>query len=199
MSTKKDMSMIVQQLRFFNEKANELADSTFLQAMLHGQVRFTLSGLQSAEVAVEYSGPKGEMVKAFVLTFRFFIQDNEKSSLGSMAKAYQELASASFIAEDTLQRFVSARKAINAYLDNPSPNPELAFDDRVLTRRDIMDVFVYGGLAHATKKAQYDRWAAHPVAFPSLQMQFSVVLFKVLQTILYIRDLNAQVIDQLES
>jgi hypothetical protein len=85
----------IEALELFNEKADKLLDSAFVGALVSGKTEATISGRRqengSFEITPVLRGPSPEAVDAFVLTFRFFIQDNETTSLRSIATIYEEI------------------------------------------------------------------------------------------------------------
>ena len=70
-----------------------------------------------------------------------------------------------------------------------------------LTNRRIMDISIYGGLAHGnnrTKKEEYDRWMADPLLSKFLTTEFVHILGGVFKMISYIRYLNKEVLKELQ-
>ena len=76
-------------LKLFNEKADKLLKSRFAEFIL-----------QQKKLSVKFNWEKDRIIKhlpdqhaidEFVLTFRFFLQDNERSSFRNMAKTYSNL------------------------------------------------------------------------------------------------------------
>lgn len=78
----------VRDLRFFNKKADDLLDSPFFQTVLEGSTRMVPEQTPEGSPYLERRGPVEVEIKAFVLDLRFFIQDNERSSLRNMAGTY---------------------------------------------------------------------------------------------------------------
>jgi hypothetical protein len=60
------------------------------------------------------------------------------------------------------------------------------------TRRRLLDVFVYGGLAHATpeKKQVYDKWKMIGIVYGMLEVEFCSILEMVLRIAECVVDLN---------
>jgi hypothetical protein len=83
------MEKHIEALQLFNEKADKLLNSAFVRALASGKTEATISGHRqdngSFEISSELRGPPPEAVEAFVLTFRFFVQDNETTSLRNIA------------------------------------------------------------------------------------------------------------------
>jgi hypothetical protein len=68
-----------------------------------------------------------------------------------------------------------------------------------MTNRYIMEVFIYGGLAHSTKKAIYDGWAQNDTVLAMLEFGFVGTLVHVFDAIQRIRMLNEQVLQELRA
>lgn len=57
--------------------------------------------------------PDENAIDAFVLTFRFFIQDNERCSFGNLGDAYSKL-----LVPEEIEQYTEARQKLNEYLDS---------------------------------------------------------------------------------
>ncbi len=194
-----DVNKIFHALSLFNEKAEKLMRLSFIKAMIDNS-GVTLSWRAKEdglfEEQHERRGPNEEAIDAFVLTFRFFIQDNEQSSFHKMAEHYL----AAPIEESFKSAFATTRKNINEFLDGPSDFP-IEYDGRHLTRREVMDVFVYGGLAHANraKKELYDSWMSIPPFRPLIENEFVYTLTVILDAINYLKGLNEAALEQMRA
>ena len=156
-----DLDKIAKALRLFNEKADKLARLSFMEKIRHPDAGVTIKFDNPKDgtptVTQERRGPEEESIDAFVLTFRYFIQDNEQTSFRNMEQHY--LAAP---LDPTLQQeFVKLRKGINDYLDE---QVNINYNNEDLTRRRIMDVSVYGGFSHANeeKRRLYKTWMSDP-------------------------------------
>lgn len=185
-------------LRLFNEKVKELLESSFVKAVANPNAGFSLKGERqedgSFKMRSTIRGPSVEAVKAFVLTFRFFIQDNETTSLRNIASLYDS----DNIDPQQRAYFQSARNEINKMLDSPNFF-NLNYDGVTPTNRQIMDVFVYGGLAHANpeKYKTYKDWMSFPPAAVMLQACFNAILGNILHALAYIEQVNETTLQQL--
>lgn len=85
----------------------------------------------------------------------------------------------------------SARDAINNMLDSTN-FINITLDGDTPTNRRIMDVFVYGGLAHANpeKYRLYKAWNSFPPAAAMLQTCFTMILGNVLKMLVLISEIN---------
>jgi hypothetical protein len=191
-------------LRLFNEKADKLARLSFVEKMNDPNVGFTLSFENLKEggskVTQERRGPEEEAIDAFVNTFRFFIQNNEQSSFDNMEKHYL----AAPVDKALKQEFFDMRNRINQYLDvEPITAPNFPFtieyNNEKLTRRRIMDVFVYGGLSHANeeKRRLHKMWINDPFVGKFIEQIFVSTLADVFVAIAHIQGINERALQHL--
>lgn len=187
-----DKSEAIKALQLFNEKADKLEGLSFTRSLSNSGL--TISGKQGEPVKAERHGPNDESIDAFVLTMRFFVQDNESTSFRNMAALYAGLPAD----PDLLDKFNDARAKTNDALDKLSP---IKLNNTELTYRAIYEVFLWGGLAHANpkNKAVYDTWAPNPILFPLLQNEFVYALGMLLNMIFYTRALNNAVLARLQN
>jgi len=187
-------------LKLFNEKAFKLQQSTFLQSIIADPPGLKLSGEKkrdgSFSMSAEALGPTQDSTEAFVLTFRFFIQDNEVTSLHNMARLYER----SSLPQELRDRFHSARAAINDLLDRPNLI-NISHNGETPTNRSVLNVFVYGGLAHANPEAYrlYKDWMSFPPAAVFFRTCFTSLLSYLLEAIVFIAKLNEEAIIFLSS
>jgi len=190
MSIKKQIN----DLMLFNEKATKLESYSFTQIVFNQDTGFTVSLKNIREqpsLEVQRRGPDDEAIDASVLTFRFFIQDNEKSSFQNLASIYDALP----ISEEKKNNFKEARAYINKELDSTS---FLNIDGMTLTYRHILETFIYGGLSHANenKKKEYDIWMLNPFSNQIVTNEFVYILGHIFSVIFYMRNLNTEVIKE---
>jgi len=140
-----------------------------------------------------FDGPDDEAIDAFVLTLRFFIQDNEPTSLRNMSRLYASLA----IDPTLVARFEQERAAANALLDSSA---FISIDGEPLSCRRLVDTFVYGDRAHANpgSSENYRLWMSDEVVMkPYLLVAFCIVAMNFAGIVLRIRDINNEAINQL--
>lgn len=177
----------------FNEMAGVLLDSRFVQRVLGGPITTTLTWEEDPDggsMTVGTDGPDDESVRALVLTVRMLIQDGDGISFREMCEVYDEPS----VPADLRTRFHECRDGINQFLDAAPSGVSLNHNGRVLTRREILDVVVYGGLSHANpkKRALFEQWRAGPPWFALVWDNFTVTLVGLCQCARDIRDLNAE-------
>jgi hypothetical protein len=192
-----DLNKIAKALRLFNEKADKLARFSFLEKLQHPDSGITISFNRLKEggfnVNQERRGPDEEAIDAFVLTFRYFIQDNEQTSFRNMEKHYLSAP----IHTALQKQFTELRVQVNEYLDSTS---NLNFNGEALTRRRIMDVFVYGGLSHGMdeeKRRLHKSWVNDPFAGVLFEHEFVDILGKIFIAIAMIKKMNEKALQHL--
>lgn len=178
---------ILRPLRLFNEKANTLRNSRFVQ---HGTISGSVYATQDQQVHTAINLPDEEAIRAFVLTFRFFIQEKETSSFKRLADTYEKLP----VSEELKTQYSTLRRGLNDLLD-ASSNLKI-FN---LTRRDIIWTIIYGELAHSDeeKLARIDVWRKDPVIWTLVQFEFNSSLADVLEYIVAVANLNTKVLEEI--
>jgi hypothetical protein len=189
---------IIGPLRLFNEKTDKLGNISFFHTLLaYGggfSIGFENLGNGNYQITQERTGPLEEAIDAFVLTFRFFIQNNETTSFYNLSKLYENAP-----VNDMLKKqFKIVRKNINKYLDSNSDIP-ITINDELLTHRKIMETMIFGGLSHANpeKKKNYDFWMATPLKTIVIN-DFVFALGTVYKAILAIKEINLKALKELE-
>jgi hypothetical protein len=192
-----DLDQIAKALRLFNEKADRLARSSFLEKLAQPDSGITISFQRAKQggftVNQERRGPDEEAIDAFVLTFRFFIQDREQSSFRNMEKHYLSAS----IDVPLQKQFTELRKQVNGYLDSTT---NITFNGEALTRRRIMDVFLYGGLSHGwdeNKRRLHKTWVTDPISGVMFEHEFIDILGKLFVAIMMIKKMNAKALEHL--
>lgn len=189
-----DKAKATRALNLFNEKAERLRQGNFAKRVFSQPSGVTIKGEEGKPVVASRHGPDQDAIDAAVLTYRFFIQDNEDSSLRNMSTMYPEMPTSAHLSAN----FLDARKKFNDYLDGPL-GINLAINGKVLTRRDVYDTFIYGSLAHAKeqKEAQFKRWQANEILFPLLENEFVVTLAQLMDILWYMQILNKDALDEI--
>jgi hypothetical protein len=81
-------------------------------------------------------------IEAFVLTFRLFTQNNDRISLRSLSQIYE---SPWMQGGNALECFEEVRKELNEHLDGYAT---IMFGEDKISVRAIVEIVIYGGLAH---------------------------------------------------
>ncbi len=180
-------------LKLFNEKVDKLINSRFVKHIQENKgLKVSIKSSVGEKVDISHNLPDQDVIDAFVLTVRFFIQDNEPTSLRNMAKLYNEVSVASEIKDD----FNYIRDKLNSELSKKSM---FTLQGKHLTMGEIFDTFIYGGLAHAeTKKTEdFDKWMRIEPLAAFITAEFNNVLIYFLDCIAYIRKVNMRALDEL--
>lgn len=177
-------------LELFVEKLDKLERSTFLKKLLSNS-QMAINYDHKSGLKCERVGPNEENIDAFVLTFRFFIQNNESISISNLQKIFD--SEAVTISEGL--EFTILRNELNLFLSQ-SCGINIEKD---ITNSELMDTFIYGGLSHANpkKKKKYDLWLNKGgFATELLYYEFTMILFKVLWTLKNIKKLCLKILDR---
>jgi hypothetical protein len=200
------MQQAFETLRLFNEKVARLEASRFAQrygkeppeVLLRfssatttstGAATFEIQGAAESELAEHDQ----DDIDAFVLTYRMFIQANDRISIRALKKIYEE----PWMPEEPAKSFAHARGVVNAYLDSPLT---LTIYDQQIARRTLIDIMLYGGLAHSEPEKQevFRNWTTS-LAAGFFWAEFVVTMHDMLGYLRFFRDLNEAVIANLGS
>lgn len=191
-------SEIINSLKLFNEKAKKLERLSFIETLSKYDSGFSIKINKREDghydLIQERRGPLEEAIDAFVLTIRFFIQDNEVTSFRNLSGLYECAPVAKKIKND----FIKIRTQLNEYLDSNS-GMAIIVNKETLNHRKIFDTVIYGCLSHANpeKKGKYDFLARTPLK-AMIENDFVCTLAIIFNAIKAICKLNISVIDILE-
>lgn len=182
---------ILETLKLFNEKAEELHESNFIELMRDKDIGIHVT-VRQGQGTIRKNTPHKEPICAFILTFRFFIQDRDGISCRSMQKIYDQLPS-DFKEERKI--FSQVRKGLNDFLNS---EPIIKIQGIPLTNNYIMKVFIYGNLSHLNKEKKkiFEWWMSDSILAPFMVNEFVFILSTVMDYIMYIRNLNKIVIQK---
>jgi hypothetical protein len=115
-----------------------------------GEARFEITGSVHSWLE-DFSQDE---IDAFVLSYRLFTQDNDQLSIRSLARIYEN----SWMPEEARNNFREAREHLNAHLDGLAL---IDFGDGPMRLRTLVDIVIYGGLAHAhpRKSKIFESWS----------------------------------------
>jgi len=168
-------------VELFRQKFGKLQRSSVWQAIQTNQIRFSVSAEIGDPVRLAVEGPSEEAVDAFVLTVRFFLQNNESISISRLVGLLESLP----LESDLRARVTEMRTAFNAALDRPCG---IQVDSVHPSNRDVLEIFIYGGLAHANqrKRAEFEGWSRQPIVFGMMSQVFYSTLVKVLHFLVFL-------------
>ena len=96
-----------------------------------------------------------------------------------------------------IDNFNAARDALNSFLDSKT---FLTVNGRQFAFREVFEIFMWGGLAHANEKKRntFESWRRNPLVFPIVQNEFVYAISRILQVIFYVAYLNEQALEKLK-
>ncbi len=179
-------------LELFNSKAEILRNSNFVQFLREQDSGISISWKKGEPTRTETRWPDAEAIRAFILTFRFFYQDNERCSIRNVARIYDALP----ISQGKKDLFSNSRSNLNRFLDAESP---VRIDGETITCRGILEMFMYGELAHVSRKKKelLGQWMSYPLVDDVVRNEFIHILGAVTGFIEHVRNLNKEVIKEL--
>jgi hypothetical protein len=182
----------IESLQIFVESAIELEASSFLAQAKDG-ISTSMRQLGNRAVLLERCGPEHEVVKALLLTVRFFCQDNETS-----IKKTADLVKGLAVSVALKDEFAAVREHPNKILDAASP---IKFQTSVgaETNREIFETFLYGCFAHANreKRRRVKSWEEWPY-FNELRAQFDVILVEFVSAVVKLKSVCVKILTELD-
>jgi hypothetical protein len=179
-------------LRLFNEKAERLRRTRFVQMTSGERVGVRVSFHADKPLTVEKRGADEEATAALVLTLRFFLQPRDRIQLEQIERLYHALP----LPDDLTGRVTRGLKRLNTAIDRATP---IAFNGQPITGRMLLDTFMYGNHAHANddKRAIYEDWRSGPQGLV-LESYFEWVVGEVLRYVFWLERVNKKAIELLE-
>ena len=200
------MNEIIETLKSFNSKIDRLERSGFSKRFLnetpevlakfkspmnfenHGDGNFTLSGEIESWV-IDYNEDE---IDAVVLTYRMLTQNNDRVSLAKLAEIYNS----EWFPEEGKLCFNDAREKVNQYLDSPAT---VSFQEGWVSIRAIMDIIIYGGLAHSNRNKEriFNSWMNSGIS-GFIHVEFIAALKFMISFFSYFKELNVVTINNIE-
>jgi hypothetical protein len=162
------------------EKATKLRGSKFVRALIESSYKIGFH-----QDSINVTKPDDETRDAFIFTFRFFIVSNERTSFRSLSKLLDDPQ----ISDQWKEAFRNLKSAVNEYLELAYGEYQYGGETHRFTNRQIMDTFLYGGLAHANVPntvARYNEWTKYPGVMALLEMWFITTLQTLLRAIFFL-------------
>jgi hypothetical protein len=184
----------VEVLNLFNEKADQIKNSSYIKYVLEKKPETTISKNQGETLKTKTIEPNDESLKSLVLTLRLFLQKSNQISFQKISKIYEELPN-NFQKEKKL--FSQAMGKINDILNTLI---NIKFDNKILTYREVFNTFIYGDLAHVDidKRNTYKDWQSREGGlFALLKIDFHSIAINLIQCILNMQKLNEDVIKKI--
>ncbi len=123
-------------------------------------------------------------IEAFVLTYRMLTQNNDRYSISQLAQNYDQL-------DGYFGEWIShLREQNKLFLSMDSP---LQFSDTPISNQELLDVVIYGHLAHSNEKKQslFRHWTRWPNHENALWLSFDHTIRSSMQILQHFRDVNA--------
>ena len=173
----------------YREKSKKLLDSTFAEEMKKPN-GVNITWTEEGQISC-HTGPNQEFIDAYLLTFRFFIQGNESVSFKNMGKNFEYPE----INQSYLHRFNEVREVLNEYLDGKT----MFVVSEPLTRRKLMETFIFGDLGHANreeKRNEFLKWSKNELMIELMKNEFRDILARVLIAINQVYLICGEVLDE---
>ena len=181
-------------LKQFIERAKLLGASSYLETARSGKI-----DLRPTEGRLDPQfpgGPSREQLESFVVRLRFFIQDNEPTSLRNISKLLKDDPS---VPEQLIDDVDAVRNDLQAAFNSLPPiRVSSKADPDPPTWGEIWDVFIYGELAHANKvkRERYERWMQHGPSFVLFNYYLSRILSVMASGIVFLGGLFEKELQQ---
>lgn len=176
----------ITRLCLFNEKAELLRRGRFVSQVLRPDFGFTMKFRENEPTDVERRGADEEATLAAAITFRFFIYERDGIELGQIAELYETLP----VSDEEKRRARVAADSVKAFLDSPL---EIGVNGKTMSKRRLLYVFMYGGLAHANadKRDEYEKWTKSELA-PIMQCLFEETVAVILRVVVSFQGMEYQ-------
>jgi hypothetical protein len=131
-------------------------------------------------------------IDAFVLSYRVFTQDNDRLSIRSLSAIFAK----DWMHPHARECFEDARAQLNRHLDSAAT---VAFPEGQISVRSLVDIIIYGGLAHSNeqKARVFDSWERS--GFKGfIWVDFMAYAREAVETLKYMRNLIRDLIASIE-
>lgn len=184
-----NFEVIFPDLKIFIEKSTKLESSSFLEKITE-EFRLEVAWSESSGMTVKSIRPNQESIDSFILTFRFFVQDNEPISIRNL----KSLFDSQLVSKKERKKFYEIRESLNVFLNESS---NLCHKNNNLSFNDILQTILYGELSHSNKekKAKYDQWMnSIPFFQEAVWHKFMICIIFISQKIFCIKDMLLKII-----
>ena len=181
-------------LKLFNEKAAMLLGSSFADAMLRNESAFMFSWKAGESCEAVLVGAEGESVDAAFLTLRMFLQNNDRISIGNMAKFYSQEQELVAHRSD----FNSVRAQINVFLDRCNG---INFFGKNYTNREVIELLLYGSKGHTNraKETELRSLLKAPIVSQLFLNQVNIAAALLIKGIAAIAEINNKALSGVEA
>jgi hypothetical protein len=175
-----------QKLELIVEKANKLRDFSFEQHVAQIGLNFKLDHQQDGSWLLEFGIPDTKERDAFLLTFRLFYQKNESISFPNLLVLLKDPR----LSDEFRNQVAAVHQDYFDYINGYSEYTVNLFEGHP-TRKEMIDVGLYGGLAHTNRPErieQYRVWARDDIRASLFEQEFSRFLVYILSLIYQLAD-----------
>jgi hypothetical protein len=176
----------------FNEKFEELQSSGFVKNWVGKKINYNFD-FEKDEVNQEI--PNKDEIKSFILTLRFFIQDNESCSLRNLSNQYGDAE----LPGEIVSEFENIKAFLNKYLDSKTGfGPK---DETQYSFRYIFESYIYGHHAHSNdqKRNEIKKWQESKFIGSHTNYFFIEILFKVYFLLKKVKIVNEKALKHLQA
>jgi hypothetical protein len=185
----------IEVLNFFNKHVEHLQDSLLIREGKEKKIGYTLEWTRD-----DLSGPftlkrdirnhSRPAIESAVLNLRFFMQDNEPTSLRNMEPLYERQP----IDDSFKQDFKTLRKMWHDFCSGYA----LTLGDDNVTKGDILEIMVFGEYAHHNRQKilRLQKWLSHDVDRDLVNSQFQMMLHSLISILGGMKDLNQRVLSR---
>ncbi len=188
-------TQLLQRLKLFNEKAEGIRRGRFANQVFHPKHGFTWLTPGDGSMETEWHGADEDATKALALDLRYFIwsQNRDGINLKQVLELYETLP----VCEPDKRTVKDLVNSLESALDADA----IIIGTEPVTWRRLLEVFMYGGLAHANddKRALYKRWMKTESLATLMLYNFEKIVKAMVYVICQVRHVNERVIKALES
>lgn len=178
-------------LELFVEKAHEISKFGFAKYISDGtKISLQTTINSNGEEVIEYIGPEEEAKILFAHASRLFTQDKDKISIRHLGEKLNDPA----LSLSWKKEIKDIRKHLAAYLSSPVSLPVVYAGEAPITHGELRDAFLYGDIAHLEERhrERLKRWKENNIIFEFYKLEFQLVLYTLLNCIMYISELCSE-------
>jgi hypothetical protein len=177
--TKRILDLIV-------DKANKLRDFSFETHVAQTGLGFKGTIQDDGTWLLEFGIPDVKERDAFLLTFRLFYQENEPISFPNLTDLFDDLS----LSDEYKNEVTATRQIYFDYINGSSSYTVDLFEGHP-TRKQMLDVGLYGGLVHTNRPdrtTQFHIWASDDIRANLFEQEFTSFLIRILGLIYPLSD-----------
>lgn len=177
-------------LTLFVKATRELESWKFIDSLRNqGPFKALMHRGDDGSWVIEDVGPNDAETRAFLTTFRLFVQKKEPVSLYRL----DQLLADPDLSDKWKQEFQKLQKSFLHYLSQPDET--IPTNGDFPTREHIMDIFINGRVFHwkqEDKRQIYEKWAGYGEEFGVLVIAFNSILYTLYNVIVRIAQMSEE-------